>query len=135
MQFNTVSDSPSWTKVFQITDELSSLSDMVEKRYPALEWELSVCMRCLPRNLGRKTFSRYYAQEKMLALDIALDEENFLPVKKNKAAQRKLVGTAFFTFFVESIKKYEKKLPNLQSVSAQLVSDIHEWCIEGEWID
>jgi hypothetical protein len=133
VRIDTTSDSPSWTKVFQITDELSHLNDMLEKKYPGLEWELSVCMRCLPKKLERKTFSRYYAQEKMLALDIALDEEEFLPIKNNKAAQRKLIGTAFLTFFIESINKYEKKLPGLQPVSVQLVSDVHDWCIEGGW--
>lgn len=62
-----------------------------------------------------------------------MDEEDFVPHKKDKAAQRKLIGAAFITFFVESIKKYEKKLPNLQPVSAELIADVQHWCAENGW--
>ncbi|BDB16709.1 hypothetical protein RJC98_06480 [Pseudomonas allii] len=134
MRVDTTSDSPSWTKVFEITDELNGLSEILEKKYPSLDWELAVCMRCLPQGLERKTFCRYYTKDKMFGLDIAMDEEDFIPYKKDKAAQRKLIGAAFFEFFVESIKKYEKKLPNLQPVSEQLIADVKQWCTENEWV-
>ena len=133
MRIDTTSDSPSWTKVFQITDELHRLNEVLEKNYAFLDWELSVCIRCLPKKLERKTFSRFYAKEKMLALDIATDEEEFIPVKNDEAAQRKLIGAAFFAFFEESITKYDKKLPDLAPVSAQLISDVRQWCSEHGW--
>ncbi|WP_338509073.1 hypothetical protein [Pseudomonas poae] len=62
-----------------------------------------------------------------------MDEEDFIPLKKDKAAQRKLIGAAFIAFFIESIKNYKNKLPNLQPVSAQLIEDVQQWCIENEW--
>lgn len=133
MRVDTTSDSPSWTKVFEITDELNDLSEILEKKYPDLDWELAVCIRCLPKKLERKTFCRYYANDKTFGLDIAMDEEDFVPYKKDKAAQRKLVGEAFIAFFVESMKKYEKKLPNLQPVSEQLIADVKQWCTESGW--
>ncbi|AZF18671.1 hypothetical protein [Pseudomonas sp. R3-18-08] len=133
MRIDTTSDSPSWTKVFEITDELNGLSETLEKKYPTLDWELAVCMRCLPKALERKTFCRYYAKDKMFGLDIAMNEEDFIPHKKNMDAQRKLIGAAFITFFIESIKKYEKKLPNLNSVSAALIADVQKWCVEKGW--
>ena len=69
----------------------------------------------------------------MFGLDIAMDEEDFISLIKDKAAQRRLIGAAFIKFFVESIKKYEKKLPDLQPVSAQLIADVQQWCSEKEW--
>ncbi|WP_178084553.1 hypothetical protein [Pseudomonas sp. CFBP13509] len=112
---------------------LNSLSEILEKKYPSLDWDLAVCMRCVPKKLERKTRCRYYAKDKMLGLDIAMDEEDFVPLKKDKAAQRRLIGAAFIAFFLESIRKYEKKLPNLQPFSAQLIADVQQWCTEKEW--
>jgi hypothetical protein len=133
MLIDITSDSPGWTKVSKISKELRSLGTLVEEKYPSLDWELVVCLRCVPKSLQRKTFCRYYAKEKIFGLDIAMDEEDFFPLKKDEAAQRKLMGSAFISFFAESIKKYEKKLPGLAPVSAQLIEDVHQWCSEKEW--
>ncbi|MDO8037011.1 hypothetical protein O3297_26650 [Janthinobacterium sp. SUN128] len=100
MRIDTTSDSPSWTKVFDIGHELRQLGPLMEEKYPDLDWELFVCLRCLPKDL-----------------------------------QRKLIGIAFFTFFAASIRKYEKKLPGLQPVSAQLIADVRQWCIDNQWTD
>ena len=135
MLIGITTDSPSWTKVNEISDELATLSAIVEKKYPSLDWELVVCLRCLPSNLERKSFCRYYTTEKMLILDISMDEELFIPHKKNKDAQRKIIGKAFFEFFETNIKKYEKKLPNLISTSEKLISDVQQWCIDNKWIN
>jgi hypothetical protein len=135
MRIDTTSDSPSWSKVFDIADELRQLGPVMEEKYPDLDWELFVCLRCLPKDLQRKTFCRYYASDKMFGLDIAMDEEDFVPVKKNTPAQRQLIGAAFFIFFVASIQKYEKKLPGLQPVSAQLIADVRQWCVDNHWLD
>jgi len=133
MLIGITSDLPGWSKVSEISKELRDLGVLVEEKYPSLDWELVVCLRCLPKDLQRKTFCRYYAKDKMFGLDIAMDEEDFVPHKKDKAAQRKLIGAAFVAFFVESINKYEKKLPNLQSVSAALIADVQQWCAENAW--
>jgi hypothetical protein len=135
MRIDTTSDSPSWTKVFDISDELLQLAPLLEEKYAALDWELAVCLRCVPRDLQRKSFCRYYSSDNMFGLDIAMDEEDFVPVKKNTPAQRKLIGAAFFTFFVTSIQKYAKKLPGLQPVSAQLIADVRQWCVDNQWTD
>ncbi|WP_338510042.1 hypothetical protein VRB09_25035 [Pseudomonas poae] len=133
MLIGITSDAPGWSKVSEISKELRSLGSLAEKKYPSLEWQLVICLRCLPKELERKTFCRYYAKDKMFGLDITMDEEDFIPLKKDKAAQRKLIGAAFIAFFIESIKKYKNKLPNLQPVSAQLIEDVQQWCIENEW--
>ncbi|WP_319991963.1 hypothetical protein [Janthinobacterium sp. GMG2] len=135
MRIDTTSDSPSWTKVFDIGHELRQLGPLMEEKYPALDWELFVCLRCVPKDLQRKTFCRYYASDNMFGLDIAMDEEDFVPVKKDTPGQRKLIGAAFFTFFAASIRKYEKKLPELQPVSVQLTADVRQWCVENQWLD
>jgi hypothetical protein len=71
----------------------------------------------------------------MFGIYFAMDVEDFVPVKKNTPAQRKLIGAAFFTFFAASIQKYEKKLPGLQPVSAQLTADVRQWCADNQWLD
>ncbi|NHQ89192.1 hypothetical protein [Janthinobacterium lividum] len=135
MRVDTTSDSPSWSKVFDISHELQLLGPLMEEKYPDLDWELFVCLRCLPKDLQRKTFCRYYAGDKMFGLDIAMDEEDFVPVKKDTSAQRKLIGSAFLAFFVASIGKYQKKLPGLQPVAAQVIADVQQWCVDNQWTD
>lgn len=135
MLIGTTTDSPSWTKVNEISDELTALSTILEKLYPSLDWELVVCFRCLPSDIERKSFCRYYTKEKMLILDISINEELFTPHKKDKNAQREIIGKAFFEFFEASIKKYEKKLPNLIDTSEKLISDVRQWCIDNKWIN
>jgi hypothetical protein len=127
-------DSPSWTKVDEISAELNSLSTVVEKKYPFLEWELVVCLRCLPSDLERKSFCRYYSKENMLILDISMDEELFVPYKKNKNVQREIIGKYFFDFFKVSIEKYEKKIPRLRESSESLKSDVKQWCFDHKWL-
>lgn len=134
MRVDVTSDSPSWTRVFEISDELTALSAILEEQYPSLDWELAVCMRCLPGSLGRKTFCRYYAKEQLFALDISMDEALFVRHKHDENAQREIVGSAFFGFFEASIKKYEKKLPGLMGASERLIFDVRRWCIENNWI-
>lgn len=109
MRVDTTSDSPSWTNVFEITDELSGLSETLENKYPNLDLEVAVCVRCVPKRLERKNICRYYGKDKMLGLDIALDEEDFVPLKKDKTAQRKLIGGAFVSFLQRASKSTRKK--------------------------
>ena len=47
MRVDTTSDSPSWTKVFELTDELSGLSETLEKKYPNLDLELAFLRQVL----------------------------------------------------------------------------------------
>ncbi|MBN6151730.1 hypothetical protein JR065_15395 [Xanthomonas sp. AmX2] len=135
MRLDVTSDSPSWTDVFEIADELTALDAIAEKHYPSLDWELGICLRCLPRSLGRKTFCRYYARGKLFVLDISMDEERFVPHKKDRSAQRRIIGDAFFSGFEASMKKYERTLPGLADASASLIDEVRRWCIENKWID
>ena len=99
MLIGITTDSPSWTKVNEISDELATLSAIVEKKYPSLDWELVVCLRCLPSNLERKSFCRYYTTEKMFILDISMDEELFIPHKKKQRCATENYWQSLFRVF------------------------------------
>lgn len=134
MRLDVTSDSPSWTDVFEIADELAALGAVTEKKHPSLDWELGVCLRCVPRSLGRKTFCRYYAKQKLFVLDVSMDEERLVPHKKDRSAQRRIIGDAFFGAFQASMTKYERKLPGLAGTCASLIAEVRQWCIESKWI-
>ena len=96
MRIGITSDSPSWTKVDKISDELEELSVIFQEKYSSLDWKLVVCIRCLQDSVDRKTFARYYTQEKILALDISMKESLFTPYKKSVDTQRALIVQKLF---------------------------------------
>jgi len=63
-----------------------------------------------------------------------IEEERLLPHKRNKAAQRRIMGRAFFDFFEASINKCETKLPGLAGASAPLLADVRQWCLDNRWL-
>ena len=114
--------------------ELTALGAIIEKRHPSLEWDLGICLRCLPRSIGRTTFCRSHAKDRSLVVDVSIEEERLLPHKRNKAAQRRIMGRAFFDFFEVSINKCETKLPGLAGASAPLLADVRQWCLDNRWL-
>ncbi len=109
MIIRITTDSPSWSKVSEISKELRTLSDFFEKKYSHLKLELLICLRCLSSDVKRESFARYSAKDSILSMDISMDENLFMSFKKDKNGQRYLIGQIFIKFFDETIKKYEKK--------------------------
>ncbi|WP_306353429.1 hypothetical protein [Flavobacterium sp. '19STA2R22 D10 B1'] len=134
MKIDTTSDSPSWSKVFDISDELRALSSILEQKYTTIDCELFVCLRCLPNDIERKSFCRYYAKEKLLTMDITMNEDEFIPFKKDIDGQRRIIGNAFFEFFKENIVKYKKKLPGLEPLVEELIQEVQLWCLNNKWL-
>ena len=105
------SDSPSWTHVFQITGKANKIEKIVRK-YP-FPFELGICFRCLEKDSGWKSKSRLSNKYNTLGFDIVVYEEDFISIKKNIDAQKKILGKEFHEYFFNCMRKYEKKFPIL----------------------
>ncbi|WP_369940954.1 hypothetical protein [Xanthomonas medicagonis] len=65
---------------------------------------------------------------------MSIEEERLLPHKRSKAAQRRIMGRAFFDFFEASINNYEKKLPGLAGASFPLLADVRRRSLDNQWL-
>ena len=110
MMVLVTSDSPSWTAVFKITSEANELEHII-KQYP-FPFGLGMCFRCLEKASGWQSKARFSTKYNTLGFDIVVYEEDFVPIKKDIEAQRKIIGQAFHAYFFDSMKKYEKKFPS-----------------------
>ncbi|WP_175685716.1 hypothetical protein [Burkholderia anthina] len=132
MNIEITYDAPSWTKVDEISEELRGLDATLKSKHGSLGIVLVICLRCLSDDIERKSFSRFYTKDSMLVMDICMNENKFVELKKDKDGQRKIVGPEFFEFFRKNITKYEKKILGLNS--EQLIEDVQTWCKENKWI-
>ena len=128
-------DTPSWTDIWKIEIELREFDkNVIQKKYADISFEIGFCFRCLSENSGWKSKAIFHKEDLLLRLDVVMQESQFVPVKKNIAAQRKIMGEALFPFFKEVVIKYSKKIPYLKENGNSLVEDLKIWLIENEWL-
>ena len=123
MMVLVTSDSPSWTAVFKITSEANELEHII-KQYS----------RCLEKASGWQSKARFFTKYNTLGFDIVVYEEDFVPIKKDIEAQRKIIGKAFHAYFFDIMKKYEKKFPILKEINPPFLAEVESWLIQHQWI-
>lgn len=84
------------------------------------------CFRCLDRDSGWVSKARLsknddshswytlnHAEQasRSLGMDIMVYTEDVIPVKKDKNAQKRLLGAEFWPFLQKALPKYKKKIP------------------------
>jgi hypothetical protein len=129
------SDTPSYLKVSEIQEELLDFTDVLETKYNMVDFEFAYCFRVLYSIEGIKSKARFYKIENWLGLDLIMSESEFKPYKKDIEMQRRIMGKYFYPFFVETIRKYAKKLPMLKPVSENLIKDMELFLIEKKWVE
>ena len=107
------SDSPGYIKVSEIGKELIAFSEIIEKKYNQIDFELAFCFRALYTTRGINSKVRFYKDENWLGMDLIMPVDEFNPYKNNISMQRRIMGKYFFPFFSVNIHKYIYKLPIL----------------------
>lgn len=133
-RISITSDSPGYIKVSEIGKDLIAFSEILEKKYNQIDFELAFCFRALYITRGIKSKVRFYKDENWLGMDLIMPLDEFNPYKDNVSMQRRIMGNHFFPFFSANIHKYIYKLPILKSVEKELVEDMRLFLIENLWL-
>ena len=133
-RISITSDSPGYVKVSEIGRDLIAFSEILEKKYNQIDFELAFCFRALYITRGIKSKVRFYKDENWLGMDLIMPLDEFNPYKDNVSMQRRIMGKHFFPFFSANIHKYIYKLPILKSVEKELVEDMRLFLIENLWL-
>lgn len=133
-RISITSDSPGYIKVSEIGKDLIAFSEILEKKYNQIDFELAFCFRALYTTRGINSKVRFYKDENWLGMDLIMPVDEFNPYKNNISMQRRIMGKYFFPFFSENIHKYIYKLPILKSIEKDLVEDMRLFLIENLWL-
>lgn len=128
------SDSPGYIKVSEIGKDLIAFSEIIEKKYSQIDFELAFCFRALYTTQGINSKVRFYKDENWLGMDLIIPLDEFNPYKNNVPMQRRIMGKHFFPFFSGNIHKYRYKLPVLKSIQKNLVEDMRLFLVENLWL-
>jgi len=84
---------------------------------------------------------RFYINDNALGIDIAIEEEAVRPFidgkyhPLSKDSQRLLMGDIFYSFLVETFKKYKRKLAGIQDFGEPFLNDTREWLCKHNWLE
>ena len=67
-------------------------------------------------------------------MDIVVYKEDVIPIKNDKDAQKRLLGTEFWSFLQKTLPKYKKKIPMTDKDLELLLSTLHDWLARQGWI-
>lgn len=128
------SDSPGYIKVSEISKDLIAFSEIIEKKYKQIDFELAFCFRALYTTRGINSKVRFYKDENWLGMDLVIPLDEFNPYRNSVSMQRRIMGKHFFPFFSGNIHKYRYKLPILKSIEIDLVEDMRLFLVENLWL-
>ncbi|MDO6855378.1 hypothetical protein Q4599_17545 [Cellulophaga lytica] len=118
------------TYIIELSDELEVVLNKVNNKYKGINEPkiIGFAFRCLPDEIGRKTFRRY-DKDKELTLDLTVSYEEYKKMYKTEI--RHDLGHTFYNYLEDSLKKYKFKEINTK----ELLSDIKNWCNEIGWLE
>ncbi|EWH11472.1 hypothetical protein KLA_15785 [Cellulophaga geojensis KL-A] len=118
------------TYIIELSDELEVVLNKVNSKYKGINEPkiIGFAFRCLPDEIGRKTFRRY-DKDKELTLDLTVSYEEYKKMYKTEI--RHDLGHTFYNYLEDSLKKYKFKEINTK----ELLSDIKNWCNEIGWLE
>ena len=90
MHLATTSDTGVVGDVQALSHELSDANDVFEAHTIGISGELVICLRSLPAELGRRTFTKFYRAENWWSIDLAVTNEEI--AGRSLAWQRELLG-------------------------------------------
>ncbi|MDF2992336.1 MAG: hypothetical protein K0S37_2850 [Microbacterium sp.] len=102
MLLSTTSDTGVVGNVQALSHELTGAGDVFEAHTVGISGELVICLRSLPAELGRRTFTKFYRAENWWLIDLTLTDEEI--AGRSLAWQRELLG-------VRLVDIVETKLP------------------------
>ncbi|MFX1707181.1 hypothetical protein PV783_24650 [Chitinophaga sp. CC14] len=116
--------------ILSLRDELEPVCEKVNEDYRTVEAPsvMGIAIRCLPDNIGRKSFKRYDKKDRYLTIDIAISYEKYKNLQKIE--QRHELSHTLYDHVVDAIEKY--KFPEL--IESGFGTDFENWCDEIGWL-
>ena len=102
MLLSTTSDTGVAGDIQALSHELAGMGDVFEANTIGISGELVICLRSLPAELGRRTFTKFYRAENWWLIDLTVTDEEI--AGRSIAWQRELLG-------VRLVDIVERKLP------------------------
>ena len=99
MNISFSSDTYPFCCVGVLCSELMGLEDELQNRQISFPYDIGVALRCLPDEIGRKTFRRFNKNENCLTLDLTVSYEEYQLLSKNE--QREKLGILLFDYIKE----------------------------------
>lgn len=99
-RINITSDSPAYIKIFEIGEELIAFSEILEKKYNQIDFDLGFCFRVLSTTQGISSKVQFHKNENWLGMDLIMVEDEFNPYKSNVPMQRRIMGKHFFSILL-----------------------------------
>lgn len=111
-------------------DELSAVCEKINEKYrnvaePAV---IGIALRCLPEEIGRKTFIRYDKNDKYLTIDITISLEAYK--KWYRIEQRHELGHTIFAKLSDALNKHAFEAFDQE----HFLKDFKLWCNEIGWL-
>jgi hypothetical protein len=133
----------------EIASQQTPLEPILIKKFPELDFDFGFCFRCLDKNSGWVSKSRLYKNDspdsfnktnnipessRTLGMDIFVYREDFMAIKKDKTAQKKLLGNELISFLRLTLPKYNKKIPMTKEETNDILATIEEWLVKHNWL-
>lgn len=133
----------------EIAEQLTPLEPILVKKYPHLDFDFCFCFRCLSRESGWVSKARLYKngpdsfnvrnhipeESRTLGMDIVVYVEDFMSIKKDRNAQKIILGKELLRFLKLTLPKYTKKIPMTKEEVSDILVIIETWLIDHHWID
>jgi hypothetical protein len=118
------------SSILSLRDELDPVCEKVNEKYGAVESPdvMGVALRCLPDEIGRKTFKRYDKKDRYLTIDITVSYEKYKGLQKIE--QRHDLGHILYDNIADAISKYKF----IELTGSDFLKDFKTWCNEIGWL-
>ena len=128
----------------------AALEPILLSRFAHLDFDFCFCFRCLDRDTGWASKARLWRNDtalrwdtcsqiqqssRSLGMDIVIYTEDVIPIKDDKAAQRRLLGSEFWSFLQKVLPKYKKKIPMTDQDLHLLLATLHGWLLQQNWLE
>jgi hypothetical protein len=130
VNINFVSDTYPLCCVAELCSELIQMEEWFAQSNISFPYTIGVALRCLPDEIGRKTFRRFDKIDNDLTLDITVSHEKYQLLSKNE--QREKLGILLFDYIAASVKKYKEASKKEQD---ELLLAIKTWMLSNNWLD
>jgi hypothetical protein len=118
-----------------LSSELNSLEELINQHYAEPSFSIGIVVRCLPDRYKRKSFQRFYKEERHITIDITLSLDTFRTLSMTEC--REITGSIFFSCLTESLQKYTKAYPDYFSGFdiSQFIMLVETWLREHDWVE
>ncbi|MDR2926050.1 MAG: hypothetical protein LBU76_08940 [Azoarcus sp.] len=133
----------------ELAAEMMPLEPILVDKFPELDFDFCFCFRCLKKDSGGASKARLYKNDnpnsfnknnntpessRTLGFDIVVYTEDFEPIKKDKSAQKLMLGKELIRFLKLTLLKYIKKIPMSKEETNDILATIEDWLIGHHWL-